>query len=482
MTLARNSIYALAGQVVPLLVALATIPYFLELIGAERYGALALAWLILGYFGSADFGIGRAITQRIAAMRGEAAGDMATAVWSALVTMLFFSLFGAALLFGFATWYFANAFAAPEGLRGEALDAVWILALCNPVVAIIGVLGGALMGLERFRRVAVSNVATKSLMLLLPLILAVSGKVELPLLILASLAARLLGIAILGSAVWRQFLRGRSLRFDRAEFLRLAKFGGWIMLTTLVGPLMVYADRFLIGAVMSAAAVAAYAIPYDIANRTLMLPIAIAQALFPRLAADTDEQARHRMRDFTVFIALLFTPVVVVLVCLAGPLLRLWLGDALDLRSIAVAQLVLAGCWANAIANVPYAFIQARGDPRYTALLHLVELPVYVTLLAILGLRFGLAGFAAAFALRCALDCVLLLRRAHTLDALTLRSISAPFLLVALALAAGYSTSAPQALVIVALALGTVALALLLLRPPASVREELAHLPLRWRR
>jgi hypothetical protein len=42
---------------------------------------------------------------------------------------------------------------------------------------------------------------------------------------------------------------------------------------------------------------------------------------------------------------------------------------------------------------------------------HLVELPVYVLAAIVLGVQFGLAGFAAAFALRCAVDCGVMMVR-----------------------------------------------------------------------
>ena len=110
MKLARNSLYTLTSSLIPLAISIITVPFFVMQIGAERYGALAIAWLLLGYFGAADFGIGRAITQRIAAMQDESAATRAGAVWSALVSISALALVTAALLFGFAYWYFRDVF------------------------------------------------------------------------------------------------------------------------------------------------------------------------------------------------------------------------------------------------------------------------------------------------------------------------------------------------------------------------------------
>ena len=68
------------------------------------------------------------------------------------------------------------------------------------------------------------------------------------------------------------------------------------------------------------------------------------------------------------------------------------------------------------MASVPWSYIQARGNPRFTAILTVVELPFYLVALWLLGGAYGLAGFAAAFALRGAADAAILLWRAGIAD------------------------------------------------------------------
>jgi O-antigen/teichoic acid export membrane protein len=66
MSIRRHTAYNLMGAIVPLAVSLITIPIYLKMIGAERYGTLAILWTFMGYFGFMNLGLGRAVAQRLA--------------------------------------------------------------------------------------------------------------------------------------------------------------------------------------------------------------------------------------------------------------------------------------------------------------------------------------------------------------------------------------------------------------------------------
>jgi len=477
MKLARNSLYSLSGMVVPIAVSLVTIPLLIDAIGAARYGTLAIAWLLLGYFGQADFGIGRAITQRIGSLAGAESAQLAKSVMSAFVIIGLFSVVTTILIYLGAHYFFSGPFEISDPLRAEMLSAVWLLALSTPLVALGGVASGALMGLERFRLVAVAQIFSSSAIQIAPLATAYLIGPELPGLIAAALIGRAVGVIILIFGAWKAFLVGVKARASLAEMRRLAGFGGWIMISAIVSPLMIFADRLIIGAVLGAVAVAAYTIPFQLASRAQMFPIAIVNALFPRFAAEEGRAARQRCQDFSLFTGQIFAPVVIGLIFLADPLLRVWLGDNLDLRSIVIAQIALAGFWLNALANVPYAFIQARGNSRFTALLHIAELPVYFALLYALGSSFGLAGVAWAFTLRCLIDCTALLAKSGAGTRNTLTGLIAPgTLIIASLFASQHITNWPASLG-AAILLAALASIASLLQLPNTIMQRLGDIP-----
>lgn len=435
MALARNSLFNLLPTLSGVAVSIVTVPLYISTIGAERYGALLLALILLGYFGQADFGLGRAITQRLSSMPEATPEVRADVVWSALAGAGVISLIGGAVVYVVALTFFSSFFDASVVLRGEVLSAIWLFALCVPVIMLTGVSSGALVGLERFGVVSVGTTVGNLLSQILPLLVALTYCPHFSWLLAASLAGRIIGLLPILASMTAVFLRHQRIAPSCAELRQLFSYGSWIMVTAIVGPLMTLADRVVIGAVLGAAAVVAYSVPVQIASRTVMFPMALVQALFPRLASRDAEESSRLGKASVVIVGQLYGFVVIGLICLAAPLLRLWLGEGLDVRSILVGQITVVGFWMNALANVPYALIQARGNSRYTAVLHLLELPLYAAMLYGFGVGAGLFGVALAYTLRVALDCGVLFHKAQFMDGGVVRRLAGPALLIAAAMA-----------------------------------------------
>src|SRR6266404_162240 len=64
--IAKNSIFNLAGQVLPMAVGVLTIPYIVRGLGTAQYGILSIATMLLGYFNIFDLGLSRATVKFVA--------------------------------------------------------------------------------------------------------------------------------------------------------------------------------------------------------------------------------------------------------------------------------------------------------------------------------------------------------------------------------------------------------------------------------
>ena len=405
VSIGRHSTYNLIGGLLPIFVSLISVPVYLHLIGAERYGVLAIAWTLLGYFSLFDLGLSKATAQRIAAGTG---GQEETAItfWSAFVVNVAMGIVGGIVLFFAAQLVFVQYLKVSADLRPEIVASVPYLAAAVPVSTIGGVFTGALIGRQRFLETNAISTASTVLSQLAPIAVALVIGVQLTALVATALVIRLAALLLLYHQCTRHVTRGAGARVSAAEALRLLSFGGWVTVSAFVGPLMTVLDRFIIGALQGAVAVAIYTVPWQLAQRLLLLPGSLQLALFPRqAAADSADQARLTRAGLRA-VTILTAPLVVGGLFLMDPFLKLWIGGDFHIKASEVGRIALFGFWANGVAYVPFAQVEARGQARLAALVHLLELPLYLVSLFVLMKAFGLAGAAAAFALRCAADAI----------------------------------------------------------------------------
>ena len=408
MSLAKNTTYNLIGAIVPLALALITIPIYLNLIGTERYGALAIVWLILGYFGLFDLGLGRATAQRIAALKSGTAQERSDVFWTAVAVNIGMGIVGGIILYFAAQYFFTQVFKIDESLRPEIVAAVPFVAAAVPIATLTGVASGALQGREKFLEVNMVTVVGTSMFQLFPLAVAFSFGPELKWLILAAVIARIAGLLIFLARVHKNLLAGQAPRFDRDQWLGLLKYGGWISVTAAIGPLLVVSDRFVIGAVLSAAAVAIYTVPFEIAQRISLLPRSLGMALFPRMASSDLEEGKRTAERAIFILVLVMTPPILFAMLILQPFLELWVGEEIARQAAPVGWILIAGYWVNAFAIVPYGRLQAIGRPDIVSLALLAQLPIYIGAMVLALQEFGLIGAAAVFSIRCLVDYLLL--------------------------------------------------------------------------
>jgi O-antigen/teichoic acid export membrane protein len=490
-----HSFLNIVGTGSPLLVAVFAIPILIDRLGTERFGVLTIVWMLIGYLSLFDFGIGRALTKLVAErlgspQRGEVPGLLGTG----LVLMVGLGLVGAVFTAAVAPRVVDGVLMIPPELRQETLHALYLLAVALPVVTLTTGLRGALEAYHRFD--LVNAVRT-------PLgIFTFAG----PLLVLPfsiDLAA-IVGVLLVGrglaAAVQWAFIRrivpetGSGLRLDRASIPVLLRFGGWMTVSSTISPLMVYMDRFLIGALLGMTAVAYYATPYEIVTKLWLIPTALLAVLFPAFSAGIRERDPQMPRLFghaLLAVFLVLAPVTLALVTYGNEALRLWVGDEFASNSTVVLQWLAVGVLINSLAQVPFTVLQGGGRPDITAKLHLVELPVYLAGFWYLTGRFGIEGAAIAWVLRVGLDALFLFAMVpralpNTGHWIRRIAIAFAFTLVVLTVGSLLTTPVPKAVFFFGiLATGLPAAWMLLVSAPdrvaalARARGLWAHLPAR---
>ncbi|WP_187336603.1 flippase [Novosphingopyxis iocasae] len=411
MSIARHTVYNLVGAVLPLFVSIVTVPAYLHLIGLERYGVLSVCWLLLGYFGLFDIGLGRAITQQIARVPVEDVAQSNRLFWSAIWLSLGLVVFASLLLVPAAYWGLTLIKFDTAEVAAEVGGTVVWLAFSLPVAMIIGILNGALQGRERFAALNGVDVLSNSLSAIVPLTIAWLVGPTLWMLVAGALGVRVLSAVLLFYFCRRSIPLRRPVKVHRGDARGLLSYGGWVSITSIIGPMLVFWDRFAIGWVIGAAAVSIYVLASTVVQRAAVLPNALTRAMFPRFAYGSDDYAAKIQGQAITFLSVVMTPGMILVMALVHPLLTLWIGADLARQTAPVLLVLLPGIWFNGMAHIPYNYLQATGKPNVVAIIHSVEILPYVGILMVGLYAFGIPGVALAWTLRAVADALLLYSR-----------------------------------------------------------------------
>lgn len=410
--LARNTVWNLVGQVIPMGVALFAIPLLIRNIGMDRFGILTIAWMVVGYFSFFDLGLGRAMTTLIAQRLGGSRQDELPAiVWTANGIMAMMGLVGAIALAAISPLLTHSLLKIPFLLQQEALRSFFLLSIAVPLVISTAGFRGILEAQQKFGLLNIVRIPMGVATFLAP-VAVLPFTNSLTALIGSIVFARVVFlIASIALAVHEMPALRHRFALDKTLLRPLFTFGGWMTVSNIVSPMMVYVDRFLIGTMLSLAAVAYYATPYEVATKLLIVPSALAGVMFPAFSA---AMATDRLRGAILYrraakyVSLFLFPASFVLIVFGRDFLQIWLGHDFAVLSARVLQILSLGVLANGLAAVPFAMIQGTGRADITGKLHLLELPFYLFTAWYLTVHYGIVGTAVAWLLRVTADCILL--------------------------------------------------------------------------
>ncbi len=405
----KNAAHNLLGQGLPLVVAFYCIPHLITVLGVERFGFLTLIWVVVGYLSIFDLGLGQALTKLVAEKIGHGEHDKIPALfWTAMWLMCGLSVAGLLIAEMIIPYLIDHMFNLSSGLKQEAQSALSVAALSLPFVIVSTGSRGVLEAFQRFDLVNSIRIPLGIFNFAAPLLIASYLSNDLSLITAVLVFARFI---FLCGTMWLCFKIEPALwplqMIQSALLKPLFRFGGWMTLTNLMGPMMVYLDRFVIGAMVSMSAVAYYVTPYEAITKLWIIPGALVGALFSAFSANLVQHVERTVNQFHKIIDgifLLMLPITMLVMAYAHDGLTLWLGHDFAIHAVSVFQILAIGVFINSVGRVPSVFILAAGRPDIPAYSFILELPLYLFSLWYMLGRWGVEGAAIAWVARIVLD------------------------------------------------------------------------------
>jgi O-antigen/teichoic acid export membrane protein len=407
-----NILWSLLGRLLPMGLAVFTIPIIIKGLGNERFGILTLIWMIVGYANLFDFGLGRALTQLVSQRIGEEnTDDLPDLIWTTVFLLTGFGSIAAIALFSFAPYVVHTFLKVSPQNEPETVLAIQSLAFCLPIFFASSAFSGVLAAYQKFKTATMVNLPMLLFNFVGPL-LVFPFTHNLAAVMLMLLLGRIITLFTNGWMCCKTVPNlMQKIHFNRSYIRQLFSFGGWMTVTNVISPLMVTFDRFLIANILTASVVAFYTTPFDVVSKLLIIAQCITNVLFPAFSTalvNNPERAKSLFVKSTLSILVLTAIPAIGLMLFAPQAFTLWINANFAKEAAPIAQVMSLGILINAISAVPFVYIQAKARPDITAKFHLLEFPVYALVIWYAVHQFGLIGAAWAWVIRVSMDGLLL--------------------------------------------------------------------------
>ena len=409
-TIIKSAGINFATRALPLLAGILAVPFIIAQLGTERFGLLTLIWAIIGYSTLLDAGLGKALTQHVAAKIGSKETEsLPSTILTSLLVSFSMGALGCLIL-----WLSAPALIdllkVSLDFKTEAIDSFRLMAISLPFL--IGSIRSTGV-FEAHQRFGFTNLMN------LPVVFA---NFIFPFIILpfeASLSALVLGVLVSRILIFIVFLmRMPHLYagfFERApieikRLIPLLHYGKWPALNGIVGSLLSSSDRFILSALSGASVVAFLTTPFYALNRFHSFITSSLKVLFPafgtEFVANPARCRRMYLKTLALMALLMVVPYGILFGC-SHLLLSLWITAEFAAKAAPVFSLLALVFYFEGINTVAHNFLDAIGKPKTSTLINFCILPVYLLVMLWMITRYSYVGAAYAYCIKALLEMTL---------------------------------------------------------------------------
>ncbi|HEV2358616.1 MAG TPA: flippase [bacterium] len=410
--LVRNVMWNFGGQAWSLCLAFFTVPYIVHRLGTDAYGLLMTAGLVTSYLWFMDLGLGSATTKYVAEHATREEWDEVNRIlWTSLAVYLVLGSIAALTLVLITPLCVYRWLRIPSELQGAAVSVFHLSAIGFLVGMVNNVPASVPQALQRFDIVNRVGVAVGTAQTLLTVVLLAFGysvrEVVIGNVIVAGLS---LGMNTLVARVLLP--RWSPPIWSFASFRRLARFGSFVAVSRIVGPILVQFEKLVLANQISMSALTYYTAPSNLVTRLSVFSGAFSSALFPLFSSLHGTGRENTSTDINMrasrYVMLLLIVPVVFFIVFGREFLQFWIGPEFARESTAALQILAVATLVNAAAWSPSALLQASGRPDLTARFHVAELVIHVPLTFACVRFWGVTGAAWAWFFRVILDTTLI--------------------------------------------------------------------------
>ncbi|MAR70932.1 oligosaccharide flippase family protein [Halomonas sp.] len=401
------------GLVAPLVIAAFSVPALIERLGEEKFGVLALCWAMIGYASVIDFGVGRAVTQKVSELKGgkeekiipsvvtaarKATGWLGIAGFCIILTISFFDIRG--------------VIGVEDLSRIDLSFTIILLAIAMPVQALSATYRGLNEAYLNFREISLVRMFIGVVNFGGPLVISYFST-SISMMVMSLTLSRIICYFFYKN-LSEKCLKNKCILpsgSERYSVKELISFGGWVTLSSVVNPFFLHASKFYLAGLISASSVTIFAIPFEVTIQLLVFATVVSTVAFPTVSAALAYSSESAVKIFKnwMFRLSVFLLFVCILWFFSAPLvMEIWLGDSFKTEFVLISRIIVVGVFFNGLATLVYAYVHAAGYPKWTAISHVFQFFIFISVLYPIVSSYGAVGAAVTWTLRVVLDFVLL--------------------------------------------------------------------------
>lgn len=413
----RNISWNFLGFFLPVVVAMVMIPVVMKHIGLERFGVLTLIIVLIGSLTLFDFGVTRSITHFVTKYKEDGQYiEMLTVIKTGWVIITAAILVISALFYfsrDWISWHFFNV--SNQEIRNEVAGSMAVIGLCLPFVIAQTTFVGVMEAFGAFKKISIGKAPFSILMYLIPMGISFYSSS----LFLITLSLCLLRTVM--AVVFFIMMRSEVNKITRVSLFsvpvtksiagELVKYGGWISISNIMAPVMLYIDRFFVATIVGAGVFAYYTTPYEVVSRVAIVTVSVCGVLFPVLVSKIHRDVRAANSHFNkamlgIFLVLIGPTIIGAFI--SHWFLSIWINPSFADHAWVIFSLFLFGYLVHGLVQPAFIWIQACGKPWINVACQIVDLVLYVIYLPWMTHHYGIFGAAVAWNIRMALSLVVL--------------------------------------------------------------------------
>lgn len=400
-SLSKNTLLNIAGQGIPLAIALFAIPISIQHLGDTLFGILTIALIVVGASTLFDLGMGRTTTKfSTEAITLNQLDKIPLILGCATFTQIILGLIGCVAVIVLAPIIANEILNVPSQYITETQDVIVLSGISIPIALISGSYRGLLEASHRFDIVNILRIIFNSLTYLSPLIGIAFGWGVANIVALI-LVFRLFHLITLFYACKRLHpLISWVPKYNYYQFHSMFGFGGWVALSNLLSPLQENMERIIVASLLPIAQLTYYSAPKEMLDRIYILPGSITAALFPTLTSIATSEKDKLLPLFVLATKIILISVALplfLIAALAHPLLTLWVNEEFASLGALVVQILALGALASSLNSLAMTLFQSVGRPDITPKQQLIRFPIIAIIAWVLISEYGLAGAATSW-------------------------------------------------------------------------------------